>query len=315
MHRRTRVTSGISGLLMALALAITVPAGAATAQQAGPDASVARPPAGVVQSRAAAAATKNKVLVGQNGNLSIITPQGDLLMYYHHGWIDGSANFSPGYDHGDGWNAFVKVISVGVNDSYDNMYLAIASNGNMYGYYWKHNEQRWVNPAGTLVGQGWQGTQKLISGGNYGYETQVYRITDGGQLYYYHFSGVPGEGGGFTESGLIGTAGWGGFLYATASQDHFYGVQSNGDVLFYKYNWAQDRWDNQGVGQVIHRNWTGGSCGFQTVQAGGYYGNGDVIYGVDGSGRLRWLRHSIISGGHYWYPSDSCGFIVGSGWM
>jgi hypothetical protein len=327
MQRLNKVTAGVSGLLMSLALAIAVPAGAASATQAGPDSTVARPPAGVQQPRAAAAAAaQNKVLVGQNGNLSIITPAGDLLMYYHHGWMEGSTNITFAGDRGDGWNAFSKVVSFGVYNSYDNMYLATTSDGRMFGYYWKHNEQRWVNPAGTLVGSGWGGTQKLISGGNDGYRSGVYRITDSGVLYRYRFAGVPGEGGFFDIGGISIGSGFGGFQYVAArragmgtggDEGEFYGVLSNGNLLYYRHDHFTNTWANAGVGQIINRGWTGGGCGFQTVQAGGRTtaGGDNVLYGVDGSGRLRWMQHYQRTGAHYWYPETACGKVVGVGWM
>lgn len=324
MHiRRTLWTLvAVAGTVLG-ATAVATPAvagngSAAAVAQAGANPAVARPPAGVEAPRNALAATKNKVLAGQNGNLSIITPQGDLVMYYHHGWINGTADFSPGYDRGDGWNAFTKVISFGVNNSYDNMYLATTSNGRMYAYYWKHNEQRWVNPSGTLVGEGWQGTQKLISGGNRGYLSWVYRITDDGTLSWYRWSGVPGEGGFWEIGGIPIGSGWGGFRYVAASRStrgtalgEFFAIPSNGDVNYYEHDHWNNTWDNKGVPQVIGRGWYGGGCGYQTVQAGGY----GTVYAVDGSGRLRWWQHYTTQAGHHWYPEVACGAVVGEGWM
>jgi hypothetical protein len=333
MHGRPvrRVMNGL-GILIAVtgmllgAAAVTAPASAAIGTAAaGPqhkaDRAVARPPADVKVARnAVAAAAKNKVLAGQNGNLSIITPQGDLLMYYHHGWQEGTAGISQAYDRGDGWNAFAHVVSYGVNNTYDNLYLAVTHDGRMYGYYWSHYWQYWVNPSGTYLGSGWENTSKLIPAGNSQDDSILYRITNDGKLWWYMYNGVPGQGGWWSRSGIgshIGT-GWGSYRHVAATGGMFYAVRSDGILDFFYYpsmDSGEPGWYNNGNPEQIGSGWSGGNCGFQTVQGGGHSMSGTVVYTVDGSGRLRWFAHVQDHNGHHWTPVGNCGATVGTGWM
>ena len=314
------ITAMLLGAAAVTTPAAAVPGSAAAGPQHRVDRTVARPPADATVARNAVAATKNKVLAGQNGNLSIITPQGDLLMYYHQGWQEGTAGIGPGSDRGDGWNAFAHVVSYGVNNTYDNLYLAVTQDGRMYGYYWSHYWQYWVNPSGTYLGSGWENTSKLIAAGNSSDDSILYRITNDGKLWWYMYNGVPGQGGWWSRSGIashIGT-GWGSYRYVAATGGMFYAVRPDG-ILDYFYYPSMDSgepgWYNDGNPVRIGEGWSGGNCGFQTVQGGGYGVPGTVVYAVDGGGRLRWFAHVEDHYGHSWVPSGTCGYPVGTGWM
>ncbi|GIJ45089.1 hypothetical protein Val02_19750 [Virgisporangium aliadipatigenens] len=264
----------------------------------------ARPAPGVTGT---AIGTGDKLLVGQNGNLSVITAAGDLIMYYHQDWANGDPDLGPGYDRGDGWNMFKQVISFGVNGTRDNLYLAVAHNGDMYGYYWRDSTQSWVNPTGTKIGNGWQDSTMLFAGGNREDLNDVHRVTPDGRLWWYQYRGVPGQGGSWSVGGKAIGAGWGQFRYVTASWGEFYAVLPDGLMRFYSYDRRTDEWANGGLPQDIGTGWAGGECAFRTVQAGGFR----TMYAVDGAGQLRWRFHVMgPDGTHSWLPATGCGTVL-----
>ena len=91
-----------------------------------------------------AARTKNLVTVGQNGNLSIVTPAGAMIRYYHNNWYNGAVSWLGPYARGSGFNSFDMIASQGINNSYDNMYVCINSSG-VYGYYWDQANDNFIN--------------------------------------------------------------------------------------------------------------------------------------------------------------------------
>jgi hypothetical protein len=291
----------------------TLPAAAAAAPGAS-DPTVARPPSGATPPRAAVAAS-NQVIAGQNGNLTIIRPDGALLMYYHFGWQDGTNSWAGPFHRGTGWNSFKHVISFGINNSFDNLYLATTYGGLIYAYYWSNGENRWINPNGTLVGgPGWQDTTRLVAAGWSGNSAYFYRVAGNGDLYWYRFDGIPGRGGAFTVPGNKIGEGWNVFRFLTAGNGGvFFAVKYDGTLNVYGYdNWydGSGPWNNGGLPVVIDSGWSGGACGFQAVLHGGVSTAGHVLYAVDSGGDLRWNRYLQL-----WTPSSGCGYVVGYDWM
>jgi hypothetical protein len=286
--------------------------------------------AGLALPGTAQARTKNLLLVGQNGNLNLVTPGGSMLMYYHNGWQNGDASFIGPNHHGDGFQSFTHLASTGVSSSYDNLYICVDGSG-VYGYYWDQANLRFANGgAGQWIagrsGGGWSSLKFLISGG-YDFDSPrgsiFYTVDTSGQLFWHKYLGIPGQGGVWAyNSGVrIGT-GWQGFSYITASSDGvIWGVTPGGTMHWYRYlypdygvgvDWA----DNSSA--VVGSGWRGGTYGYQTVQAGGVQesGIGGYMYMVDGSGNLRWNRHlGYWNGLPSWQYPTGGGKIIGTGWM
>jgi hypothetical protein len=286
---------------------------------------------------ARAAQTKNLVVVGQNGNLNIVTPGGAMLMYYQQSWQTGSGGFLGPFHRGDGFNSFGWIASCGVGYSYDNLYICVNGSG-VYGYYWKNGQQAWANGGAPvriagLVDRGWGNLSNLISGGYVASDGQrndgntFYTIDSSGFLYWHKYRGVPGEGGGWeSRSGRWIGDGWNRFRYVTASPSGaMYGVDSAGNMSWYRYEYSTDGagpdWANNGAAKVIGSGWYGGTFGYQTVQCAGVDWNSDVganggMYMVDKNGNLRWNEHlDWYNGEARWrYPTGG-GLIIGRGWM
>lgn len=281
---------------------------------------------------ARAARTKNLVVVGQNGNLNIVTPGGAMLMYYQERWQTGSGGFLGPFRNGNGFDAFSSIASCGVAYSYDNLYVCVNGSG-VYGYYWRSGSRAWANGgaavriAGTSS-PGWANLSKLVSGGYVGSVSgsTFYTVDSSGRLFWHKFVGVPGEGGGWaTNSGTQIGVGWNGFRYVTASPSGaMYGVDSSGNIRWYRYEYfhtgADDSWV-PGSGKIIGSGWYGGTYGYQTVQSAGVdwessEGANGGMYMVDKNGSLRWNEHLDWYGGaaEWRYPSGG-GLIIGSGWM
>ena len=74
--------------------------------------------AGLMQPGTAhAARTKNLLLVGQQGNLNLVTPGGSMLMYYHNGWQYGDASFIGPNHNGGGFDSYPLLASTGINST------------------------------------------------------------------------------------------------------------------------------------------------------------------------------------------------------
>ncbi|BCJ47695.1 hypothetical protein GCM10010168_20540 [Actinoplanes ianthinogenes] len=284
---------------------------------------------------ARAARTKNLVVVGQNGNLNIVTPGGAMLMYYQYNWQTGLGSFIGPSSNGSGFESFSSIASCGVAYTYDNIYVCVNSSG-VYGYYWKAGPRSWANSGAavriaTTSAAGWANLSKVFSGGcnlstpdRHG--NVFYTIDSSGQLFWHKYLGVPGEGGYWAaNSGRRIGVGWGGFQYVTAAATGtFYAVDNTGTMRWYRYtdpdggasnNWAAN------PGRVIGAGWYGGPYGYQTVQSAGVdWNDGNAydggLYMVDKNGDLRWNRHQDwYSGKPDWdYPTGG-GPIIGRGWM
>ncbi|MEV6303393.1 tachylectin-related carbohydrate-binding protein [Actinoplanes sp. NPDC051861] len=278
-----------------------------------------------------AAQTKNLLLAGQHGNLTLVTPTGALNMYYHPRWAEGLATVTGPFHRGDGFDAFGWMASVGVGS--DNLYIAVNGSG-VYGYYWKNDVGRWAN-GGSRVnvadpnGAGWANLANLISGGwtwnSSGTPGSLFYTIDGAGLLYWHlYIGVPGEGGYWAPNsgGWIGS-GWNSFRRVTASPNGvLYGIDSSGVIRWYRYNWPtfggyQD-W-HPGSSAIVGSGWFGGTYGYQTVQSTGassIAGWTGGLYMVDKNGNLRWNRHiGWYDGSPSWaYPTGG-GAVIGTGWM
>lgn len=286
-------------------------------------------------SAAHAAQVKNLVVVGQNGNLNIVTPGGAMLMYYQQSWQTGSGGFLGPFHNGNGFDAFGWIASCGVGYSYDNLYVCVNGSG-VWGYYWKAGPQAWANGGAPVriagsSGGGWGDLGNLISGG-YVAESNVpggstfYTIDFYGRLYWHKFQGVPGEGGDWAaNSGRQIGRGWESFRYVTASPSGaMYGVDSSGNIRWYRYEYPTsgngDTW-RPGSGAIIGSGWYGGTYGYQTVQSAGVDWDSGVganggLYMVDKNGSLRWNEHLDWYGGapNWRYPTGG-GRIIGTGWM
>ncbi|GGN98007.1 hypothetical protein GCM10010112_90780 [Actinoplanes lobatus] len=287
---------------------------------------------------ARAARTKNLVVVGENGNLNIVTPGGALLMYYQEQWQTGSGGFLGPFSRGSGFDAFGSIASCGVAYTYDNLYVCANSSG-VYGYYWRNGLQAWAYggapaPIAGTTSLGWANLSKLISGGyitpELGYPggSIFYTIDSSGRLFWHKYLGVPGEGGSWAaNSGTQIGVGWEGFRYVTGSPSGaIYGVDSSGNIRWYRYQYpysgvnVSDSWV-AGSGNVIGSGWYGGTYGYQTVQAAGVDFSATVgadggMYMVDKNGNLRWNEHLDWYGGaaEWRYPTGG-GLIIGNGWM
>ncbi|WIN00260.1 tachylectin-related carbohydrate-binding protein [Actinoplanes oblitus] len=271
---------------------------------------------------AAAARTKNLFLSGQTGNLSLITPAGEMLMYYHNEWQYGGPSIIGPQPRGSGWNRYGLIATSGMYGSYDNLYIGLASDG-VYAYYWSQGENRWRNdgaPVWTAPRTGsWANTRLFFGGGtNQGNAnsggTYFYTIDTAGTLYRHIYEGLPGEGGQWSrDSGTRIGVGWD-FTYVTADTlNVFWGVKPNGDLYWYRYSGPTngDITGWQG-GTVVGTGWLGGTYGYQTVQSAGAGG----LYMIDRNGDLRWNKEL-----NYWvgeptwqYPTGG-GRILGPGWM
>lgn len=269
-------------------------------------------------SPAAAARTKNLILNGQRGNLTIITPGGDLLMYYHPGWVYGTPDIVGPFRNGSGWGAYSRLANVGIDR--DNLYVAVDSDG-VWGYYWNGTGNFWYyDGARQLIAPrsgAWRLTRSVISGGNWsGWGGIFYTIDTDGVLRWHMYIGVPGAGGYWhPNSGRQIGMGWQNFAYVTASVGVFWAVEQDGTLRWYRYDTPIDgssvSWHPSST-TIVGSGWIGGTYGYQTVLAGG----NDVVYAVDRNGLLRYNRHvDYTFGGTGWtHPTDG-GRVIGSGWM
>jgi hypothetical protein len=278
---------------------------------------------------ARAARTKNLLLVGQNGNLNLVTPGGSMLMYYHNDWQYGRASFIGPNHHGDGFNGFNHLASTGVAYTYDNLYIGVNGSG-VYGYYWHQGALAYANGgAGIRIADsswsGWGGLKFLISGGYDDFDlpgSTFYTIDTSGWLYWHKYLGIPGQGGVWApRSGLLIGAGWQNFSYVTAGPNGtIWAVDAGGTMFWYRYEYphrAQDVVWHRNSAAVVGSGWRGGSLGYQTVQSGGVYGfDGGYLYMVDKLGNLRWNKHQgWQDGSPRWLDPTNGGAVIGTGWM
>jgi hypothetical protein len=251
----------------------------------------------------------NQTISGGDGYLNIVTPGGAIGWYTHNGWLYGGGTFDSVWT-GSGFNMFTKIAA-----EHRTVY-GITADGKLRWYRLEANNA--FNPqSGAVIGQGWEDTRFLIAAG-YGI---LYRITNSGNLYWYAYHGVPGQGGYFDNLGvgrLIGS-GWQQFSQVSAWIGTFYAVRPAGSVHWYGYrHWSDgasypDSWQEASGGAVIGSGWTSPGCNFRSI---GHAGQGR-IYGVDGAGVLRQYIHWDWAEPYwppYWWPSTPCGYAYGPGW-
>jgi hypothetical protein len=157
------------------------------------------------------------------------------------------------------------------------------------------------NPSGAQVGCGWEGFQRVFSGG----DGVIYAIRhDGALLHFKDFArnGTNGDCGqqGWVSPTVIG-GGWQNFRHVfSGGEGMIFAITAAGDMLFYQHlggrNWAATS------GRRIGSGWQN----FRHVLSGG----GGVIYGVNPNGDLVYYRYVPGEGSFVSYS----GATIGNGW-
>jgi hypothetical protein len=267
-----------------------------------------------------------------------VAPNGDLLWYRYlgHGENDRSGNtgWAPnsGNPIGNGWQNFRQILGCG-----DGVILAIQQKGDLLWYQYQGNGESdrtgstgWHPNSGNPIGNGWQDFRQVFVTPREGMfnssRLTIYGVAQNGDLLWYSYNGH-GEN---DRAGSIGWAanssnpignGWQGFHRIFGCGGIIFGVQPNGDLLWYSYvgNGVSDRSGSTGwspnSGNPIGNGWQnfrglfGGSD-----DSGGF---GQVIYAVAQNGDLLWYRYnghgeSDRSGSTGWSPNS--GNPIGNGW-
>lgn len=233
---------------------------------------------------------------------------GDLMWYKHNGWLDGSvswANNGSGVKVGNGWLGFKSVFATS-----DGAIYGIKSNGDLMWYKhkdWQIGIANWVNGSGVKVGSGWQNFKSVFATSN----GTIYAVQPNGDLMWHRHDGWPTGSNSWANggSGVKVGNGWLGFKFVFAtSKGVVYGVQPNGDLLWYKHNGWQNgtsSWAN-GSSNKVGSSWQNFKSVFATSDG--------IIYGVQQSGDLQWYRHNGWQNGSGSWANGS-GIKVGTGWQ
>lgn len=215
-----------------------------------------------------------------------IHPNGDLIWYRHNDWRNGMAgwaNNSNGIKIGSGWQYFKFVFATNGGVIY-----AVQSNGDLIWYKhngWETGAATWANGgSGVKIGSGWQHFTTVFASSN----GVIYGIQPGGDLLWYKHRGWQNGSSTWENNGnsrRVGSS-WQGFrsVFATNS-GIIYGVQNNGDLMWYWHNgWETGvgTWSNAGVGIRVGGDWQKFKSVFatKTTPISGYYGDESVIYGI-----------------------------------
>jgi len=244
-----------------------------------------------------------------------VPANGILQWFRHDGARDGAFDWKGGRPVGQGWDGLPAVFPGGG----DVIYL-ITPEG----------ELRWYEHVGFNTGAGlsdagsWNGGitvnhdfrqyTRVFSGGN----GIIYGITPDGRLIWHRHYGVatgqPVESAGSWALAKEVGIGWDGLVKVFGGGDGIiYGVNSNGDLLWYKH-----LGHDSGLGLSDAGSWLGG----KTVGVGWgsfttLFSSGDgVIYGIQPDGVLRWYRHLGYQTGAGLETAGSWqgGVDVGWGW-
>jgi hypothetical protein len=138
-----------------------------------------------------------KVFSGSDGVIYVITTDGKLMWYRHHGVVSGAGLETPGAwsggnEIGFGWNVMVDAFSTG-----DGIIYAFAEDGEL----WWYRHVRWADGAGLetqgawegpkLVGRGWNSFKQLFSRG----DGIIYGVLADGTMLWYRHNGFRTGGG------------------------------------------------------------------------------------------------------------------------
>ena len=244
-----------------------------------------------------------------------IPANGILQWYRHDGARDGTFDWKGARAVGVGWSGLPTVIPGGGDVIY-----AITPDGELLWY--EHvgfNTGAGLRDPGawkgrTLVNHDFGQYTRVFAGGN----GIIYGITPDGRLIWHrHFgvtTGQPVESAGSWAGPKEVGVGWDGLIKVFSGGDGIiYGVNSNGDLLWYNH-----LGHNDGLGLDDPGAWLGakpvgvGWGSFTTLFSSG---NG-VIYGVQPDGVLRWYRHLGYQTGAGLEVAGSWqgGIDVGWGW-
>jgi len=116
----------------------------------------------------------------------------------------------------------------------------------------------------------------------------------------------PATGGGSWTQQQIGT-GWGTLTVFSGGSGTLFAVDSQGNLRWYQdggFGGTGGAAWGSGTGSIVGTGWGG----FTTLTSGGQ----GVVYGIDGSGNLRWYRYLGTNGSASW--ASGSGAVIGSGW-
>ncbi len=180
----------------------------------------------------------------------------------------------------------------------------------------------WAGNSGKVIGSGWT-SPKFVCGGGDGV---LFSVRENANLLWHRYVGEgtadpTGATGWAPKSGNAIGRGWAGFLNlvctpkaGTSPASTLYGVQPNGDLLWYRYvgDGTADPTGGTGwapkSGNPIGRGWHG----FKILAAAS-----DVLFGVEQNGDLRWYRYqgngtADVTGGTGWHPNSRN--VIAKGW-
>jgi hypothetical protein len=202
-----------------------------------------------------------------------------------------------------------------VNTSYkDGTVLAIFPSGEMklYKYGYPNNNFTWVIGAtggGQTVGAGWNGFDKVVTGG----DGSVLGVLPSGEVKLYRYAYVNGNFSwviGASGGGQTVGAGWNAFNKIVAGGDGtVLGVLPNGEMKLYRYAYVNGSFTwiiGANGGQTIGAGWSG----FDKIVAGG----DGTILGILPSGELKLYKYAYTNGNFTFTIGSSGGQTVGFGW-
>ena len=271
------------------------------------------------------------VIYGVSGN-------GDLLWYRYagNGESDRSGrrgwNANSGNPIGNGWQSFIHILGCG-----DGVILGVRQDGDLLWYKYdgdgasdRSGGLGWHPNSGNPIGNGWQGFRDVFvtpqEGPASSSRLTIYAVAQNGDLLWYSYHGNgesdrSGRTGWDPNSGNPIGNGWRNFRHLHGSGGAIFGVEGNGDLLWYSYhgNGESDRsgrtgWDPNS-GNPIGNSWQNFRAVFGGANDSG--GFGQVIYAVTQNGDLLWYRYDghgsrDPSGSSGWRPNS--GNVIGNGW-
>ncbi len=205
---------------------------------------------------------------------------------------------------GTGWSG-LTVFSGG-----NGVIYTIDSAGQLH---WYHDQNHavggganWAAASGAVIGTGWGGFAQVVTNGG----GVIYALDRSGNLHWYRYLGSNGSISWASNSGAVIGSGWGGFSRIVAGGDGIiYALDSSGNLRWYMHAdpfRGSATWANGGNGTIIGTGW-------QTFSGLGSIGAG-IIYAVDASGNLWWLRHLDPIGGTAAWANGGIPQKVSSGW-
>lgn len=230
---------------------------------------------------------------------------GNLLMYKHDGFQEGTNNwaFDYGKPVGSGWKKFLHVTAPQTSE---NIFFGVETRGALRIY--RHSgaatmRKKWVFENGVKVGTGWHRFRTVFAAD----QGALYAVESNGDLkwYKYHAGSNLNNFGG--QRGKKVGSGWHVFSDIFASTNGvIYAVKKNGDLLWYKHLGRKDgenRW-HPNSGARIGTGWKR----FRLLTCSKNY-----IYGIEKNGALSWYEHLGFQNGQAEWKHQSAK-RVGTGW-